>query len=187
MFGRRSHGSAAASTGAPPLGSVSRVVVAFLVIGLVVVVVVAVVAVGQAVGRLEPEPERQIFAHGEAVSFVAEALPDEVTATLSYEEVARIMRLHLDFLHDRGVARSGGDLEDGAGPVVIEPGEAVGFVVDRAARVGFHPERAHVEEVIEAQLAYFEAIGAIAPVAEPDLELTGEDVDDPDRGRSPQQ
>jgi hypothetical protein len=142
-----------------------------VVIGLVLVIAVAIVAVGQAVGRLEPEPERQIFAHDEAVSFVAEALPDEVTATLSYEEVARIMRLHLDFLHDRGVARSGGDLTDGPGPVVIGPGEAVQFVLDQGARVGFHPERAHVEEVIEAQLAYFEAIGAIAPVAEPELDL----------------
>jgi hypothetical protein len=99
--------------------------------------------------------------------------------------------------------------------VVIGPGEAVDFVIDRAGRVGFRPERPHVEEVIEAQLAYFEAIGAIAPVVEPDLDLVGDGIegeaglgevpvappaaederdprrevgrDDADRGRSPQQ
>jgi hypothetical protein len=170
-------------------------VVAFVVIGLVVVLIVAIVALGQVVGRLEPEPERQVFAHDEAVSFVAEALPEDATAVLSYTDVARIMRLHLDFLHDRGVARSGGDLTDGPGPVVIEPGDAVRFVLERGRRVGFEPEAHHVEEVIEAQLAYFEAIGAIAPVAEPELgdiaevpdvaPLTPADIDRGDPGPAP--
>jgi hypothetical protein len=145
-------------------------VVVFAVIGLVAVVLVAVVAVGRVVYRLEPEPEREIFAHDEAFSFVVEALPDEATAELSYEDVIRIMRLHLDFLHDRGVARSGGDLTDGPGPVVIQPGDAVRFVLDRGRRVGFEPDARHVDAVIEAQLAYFEAIGAIAPVVGPELD-----------------
>jgi hypothetical protein len=152
-------------------------VVVFLGVGLAVVLIVAAVAIGRVVSRLEPEPERQVFTHDEALSFVAEALPEEATANLSYDDVARIMRLHLDFLYDRGVARSGGDLTDGPGPVVIEPGEAVRFVLDRGRRVGFEPEPHHVEEVVEAQLAYFEAIGAITAVAEPEL---GDVIDGPD-------
>lgn len=142
----------------------------FAVLGLVGVVIVALVAVGQVVGRLAPEPERQVFAHDEALAFVADALPDEVTATLSYDDVARIMRLNLDFLHAKGVARSGGDLTQSGGPVVVDPADAADAILERAARVGFRPARAHVEEVIAAQLAYFEAIGAVGEVVTPTID-----------------
>lgn len=146
------------------------VTVVFVVIGVLAVAVIALVATGRVVNRLEPEPERRVFTHDEALSFVVEALPDEATASLSYDDVSRIMRLHLDFLHSRGVARSGGDLLGGDGPMVIQPGEARAFVLERGARVGFHPEGAFVDDVIDAQLAYFEAIGAVSEVASPDID-----------------
>lgn len=140
-----------------------------VVIGIVLVVGIALLAVGTVVQRLGPEPERQVFEHDEALSFVAEALPGEVTAELSFEEVQRIMRLHLDFLHRKGVARSGGDLPEGDGPVVLELDDGAEFVLERAALRNFFPKRSHVLDVITAQLAYFEAIGAMSEVEGPDL------------------
>lgn len=144
------------------------VVVAIL--GLVLVVVIALVAVGGVVARLRTEPPRQVFEGEEALEFVAQALPDSVTAELSYDEVRRILRFHLDFLHSKGIARSGGDLALGPGIRVVDPGEAVAYVLRHAALVDLYPRRAQVEEVITAQLAYFEAIGAVAQVEGPDLD-----------------
>lgn len=151
------------------MGAMAVLVIA--VVGVVLVVGIALLAVGSAVRRLGPEPERQVFTSDEALGFVAEALPESVTAELSFEDVQRIMRLHLDFLHRRGVSRSGGDLPDGDGPVVLEIEDGATFVIERAALVGFRPAREHVVDVITAQLAYFEAIGAMSMVEGPDLSV----------------
>lgn len=141
-------------------------VILFVVLGAVAVIMIAVIAVGTAVGRLAPEPARRVFEHDEALAFVVDALPDEITAVLSFQDVARILRLHLDFLHRRGVARSGGDLPDGDDPVVLDVQDGVRDVLRRAALVDFHPDPVHVAEVLSAQLAYFEAIGVLAEAAD---------------------
>ncbi len=141
------------------------------VVGLLVIVVIALLAIGTVVGRLGPEPERQVFDGDEALKFVVAALPDEATATLSWEDVQRVMRLHIDQLHARGVARSGGDLADGDGPLVIDPEDVIEAICRRAAYSDFFPEPDHVRDIITAQLAYFEAIGAIDEVPLPELEL----------------
>ena len=105
---------------------------------------------------------------------MAQALPAELTAELSYDEVQRILRLHLDHLHAEGVARSGGDLraiqQHQHGPQVLDPEAGVRYVLRRAALVDFYPKPDAVRAVIEAQLAYFEAIGAVAVVRPPDLD-----------------
>ena len=45
------------------------------------------------------------------------------------------------------------------------------YVMGRAGRAGFFPREVHVSEVIKAQFAYFEAIGAVSEVADPAREL----------------
>lgn len=141
--------------------------IVLVVLGAVAVLIIAAVAVGAAVGRLAPEPARRVFEHDEALAFVVDALPDEITAVLTFEDVARILRLHLDFLHRRGVARSGGDLLDSEDPVVVDVQDGVQDVLRRAAMVDFHPDPDHVAEVLAAQLAYFEAIGVLSEAADP--------------------
>ena len=114
-------------------------ILVLVVIGVVVVLAIAVLAVGTVVARLGPEPARQVFEHDEALAFVVEALPAELTAQLSFEDVGRILRLHLDFLHRQGVARSGGDLPAGEEAVVVEASEGVAYVLRRAALVARPP------------------------------------------------
>lgn len=145
------------------------VLLVLALVALVVIVVIALLAVGVVVGRLGPEPERQVFESDEALQFVVAALPDEATAELTFDDVQRIMRLHLDQLHARGVARSGGDLDDGDGPLVIDPDEVVEAICTRGALADFRPSPGHVRDVVNAQLAYFEAIGAIDEVPTPEL------------------
>jgi len=157
-----------------PASELGVVLVVFAVVGLVAVVVIGLVAVGGTVGRLRGEPVRNVFEHDEALEFVAQALPAHLTAELSYDDVQRILRLHLDHLHAEGVARSGGDLRAVPGPQVLETEAAEQYVLARAALVDFFPRPEAVRAVIEAQLTYFEAIGAVAQVEPPDL-----DGDDP--------
>ncbi|MFN0091936.1 MAG: hypothetical protein ACKVWR_16975 [Acidimicrobiales bacterium] len=140
------------------------------VVGLLAVCVVALVALGQVAARLEAEPARQVFEGEEALEFVAEALPAELTAELSYDDARSIIRLHLDWLHARGVARSGGDLAAPAGPLVLDEEDGVRYILRRLGWARSELNEAQVRAVMAAQLAYFEAIGAAAEVVEPDLD-----------------
>ena len=126
------------------------------------VVVIALVAVGREAFTLSAQPKQAHFDLEEAVDFVADRLPDEVTAVLSYDDVRSILRWHLEYLRDRGVpARR--DLVDG-GPVVVEDDEGVAWVLGKADEVGMDVTDAEVAIVLETELEYFEAIGAIGGV-----------------------
>jgi hypothetical protein len=123
------------------------------------VVVIALVAVGREAFTLSAQPKQAHFDLEEAVEFVAGRLPDEVTAILSYDDVRSILRWHLEYLRDRGVpARR--DLVDG-GPVVVEDDEGVAWVLGQADEVGMDVTDAEVAIVLETELEYLGAIGAI--------------------------
>ena len=133
--------------------------------------VIALVAVGREAFTLSAQPKQAHFDLEEAVEFVADRLPDEVTAVLTYDDVRSILRWHLEYLRDRGVpARR--DLTEG-GPVVVEDDEGIAWVLGRADEVGLEVTDTEVAIVLETELAYFDAIGAIGgEVPEPPDDAT---------------
>jgi hypothetical protein len=134
-------------------------VVVLAVVAAILVVVIALVAVGREAFTLGAQPKQAHYDLEEAVEFVADRLPDEVTAVLSYDEVRSILRWHLEYLRDRGVPRRR-DLVDG-GPVVVEDDEGIAWVLGKADEVGMDVTDTDVAIVLETELQYFEAIGAI--------------------------
>lgn len=143
--------------------------VAFAAVGLLVVLVIAAVAVGRESNRLAAQAPRPVFDLDEAVAWVAEQLPFEVSAVLSHDDVSRILRWNLEHLQEGGQAdaTSAGDSDLPPSPLsVVEEQEAVQQVLDRAAAGGLDLTASQVEAVLEAQLAYLDLIGAVGP-AEP--------------------
>ena len=135
------------------------IVVLLAVVAAVLVVVIALVAVGREAFTLSAQPKQAHYDLEEAVEFVADRLPDEVTAILSFDDVRSILRWHLEYLRDRGVpARR--DLVDG-GPVVVEDDEGVAWVLGKADEVGMDVTDIEVAIVLEAEVEYLQAIGAI--------------------------
>ena len=136
----------------------------------VVVVVIALVAVGREAFTLSAQPKQAHYDLEEAVEFVADRLPDEVTAVLTYDDVRSILRWHLEYLRDRGVPVRRDQLE--GGPVVVEDDEGIAWVLGKADEVGLEVTDAEVAIVLQTELAYFEAIGAIGgEVPEPPDEV----------------
>jgi hypothetical protein len=130
-----------------------------LIVGGVAVLLIALVAVGRESFTLGAQPKQALFDLEEAVEFVADRLPDDVTAVLTYDDVRSILRWHLEYLRDRGVpARRD---QTGGGPVVVEDDEGVAWVLGKADEAGLEVTDADVAVVLETELAYFEAIGAI--------------------------
>ncbi|QGG95897.1 hypothetical protein [Actinomarinicola tropica] len=139
------------------------------IVGGLAVFVVAAVAVGRVTFDLAHDPQRAVFDVEQSVAFVAEALPSDVTAELSFDDVTIILRLFHDYLHERGVATTAGEHDEVDAPQVVDPSEGVERIVARAAAAGRSYRRSDVEAVVEAQMEYFAAIGVVgAPVDAPD-------------------
>lgn len=136
----------------------------FFGVGALVVAVIAFVAVGQAVGRLEVERNPAVYDLNDAVLWIAQRLPEEVTARISYDDVTQVLKWHLDWFQDVGVAsRHGQELAtervriDGA---VAADEAAIDAIVARSmASAG--PEAVDVVCVLELQYRYLAAIGAV--------------------------
>ncbi|MCP5028016.1 MAG: hypothetical protein GY929_17210 [Actinomycetia bacterium] len=147
--------------------------IVILIIAAVVVVVIALVAVGRVVGETASLPAHTVFDSAEALAFVSEALPDDVTAELSYDDVTRLMRLHLEYVQMHQLAPE--DPEDpSVNLVVMGEEDPVDHILRRAIERKNPVERGHAQAVVTAQLAYFEAIGAL------DIEPPDPGYSDPD-------
>jgi hypothetical protein len=132
----------------------------FIVLTVVAVVVIGLVALGRLTYRLEEEPPTSVYDLEEAVEFVADRLPDQITAELSYDDVRTLLLWHLDYLEDRGVARESGDNVT-SGPLVAAEDDALAYVLGKATDAGMTLDDTWVVQVLDASNDYLEAIGAI--------------------------
>ena len=135
-------------------------------VGLAAVVAIALASVGIAVGRLEHETVPAVYRLSDAVDYVADRLPDEVTARISYDDVRTVLGWHLDWFASVGLATSHGqELGDPAAAVddmaVADTDAACDAVVARSLQEG-GPDPVDVVCILEAQLAYLAEIGALS-------------------------
>lgn len=137
------------------------ILLVFVLLAAAVVVAIALVTIGRITGELVDAAPTSVYDLDEAVGFVAERLPDDVTAQLSFDDVRALLSWHLGYLEDRGVARRQGVNDLAAGPLVAAENDAVASVLGRAAEAGLEVADVWVVQVLDANSAYLEAIGAI--------------------------
>src|SRR5437870_13497633 len=138
----------------------------FTVLAVAVVFAIAAAVVGREARRLGSVPPRPVFDFEEAVAWVCRHVTDDVAAVLTPDDVRQILNWHLEYFRTKGVSTNGQQARS-EGPVVVGGPETVDFVLMRAASVGvtYTPEQVHA--VLDAQMAYLQAIGAIGPEAGP--------------------
>jgi hypothetical protein len=140
-----------------------QIVVGMLVIGVVVAIAAALVI--REAGRVAREPPPALFDVDEAHEWVVAHVPDVVAATLTSDDVRRILEFQLEYFEKKGVSGNGSG-SHAPGPVVVGGAEAVAYIVDRAASTGeaYLPEQ--VYGVLETHLSYLRSVGAIGPPAD---------------------
>ena len=141
-----------------------ELVAGMLAIGLVVAI--AAYFVVREAGRIAREPPPALFDVEEAFEWVVQHVPDDVAATLTPDDVRRILDLQLEYFQRTGVSGNGSSHAP-PGSVVIGQAEAVAYILERAAATGeaYLPEQVYA--VVETQLTYLRSIGAIGPPADP--------------------
>jgi hypothetical protein len=154
----------------------------FALITIIAVVVIGLVAVGRVTLTLAEQPRRSNYDLDEAVEYVADNLPYEVSAVLSYDDVRSILGWHIDYLESKGIAyesddeleTTGADSADdqertpvderwrpSSGPVLADDDEALAYVLGVAAERGLDVDDVHVAHVLHEERGYLAAIGAI--------------------------
>jgi hypothetical protein len=139
-----------------------------IVVGMLVVAVVVGIAAALVIreaGRIAKEPPPALFDIEDAHDWVVAHVPDDVAATLTSDDVRRILEFQLEYFEQRGVSGNGSGPK-ATGPIVMGGAEAVAYIVERAASTGeaYLPEQ--VYGVLETQLTYLRSIGAIGPQAD---------------------
>ncbi len=147
----------------------------WIVLSVIGVFVIAAVSIGVVSSSLAQRPRRSVYDLLEAVDFVADRLPDDVTAQVSYEDVRAVLLFHCDYLEAKGVASERTADELSTALVVVPDDEPVAYVLGRVSSAGLDIDDVHVVAILDAELDYYVAIGAIGP------RLEG--PDDPSAGR----
>ena len=139
-----------------------ELVVGFVVVGIVVAIAAFIVA--REATRIARHPPPALFDPDAAYQWVLVHLPDQVAVTLTPEDVRRILDFQVEFFKRKGVSSNGSTAYPPAN-VVIGGSETVEYIVERSAATGdsYIPEQ--VFGVLETQLSYLRAIGAVGPRA----------------------
>jgi hypothetical protein len=128
----------------------------FIAVTAVLVVAIAWFALRRADAVLVGREPSVLFEVDEAVEFVASALPDDVSARLSYEDVEALLGWHLVHLAGR----------ESEGEIDIADDLAVADLVARAEVDGRAIGEADVRAVLAAEAEYLAAVGALGPDVE---------------------
>src|SRR5687768_15206522 len=124
---------------------------------MLVVFAIAAGAVGREAQRLDALPARPVFDPDEATTWIAERLPPQVTARLSYAELGRIVNWTLDLLRQRAaVARTSGEVPDAGAPAVIDIDSAVDYSITEAMAIGLDLHREDVRAAVQEIMTYLE-------------------------------
>lgn len=142
-----------------------EVVAGFLVVGLVVGIAAFVVI--RESGRVARKPPPALFDFEDAFEWVVAHVPDDVAATLTPDDVRRILDFQVEYFKRKGVSANG-SVAYPPGTVVIGGAETVDYILERCAATGeaYLPEQVH--GVVDTQLSYLRTIGAIGPAVGPD-------------------
>ena len=140
----------------------------FVVAAAVVVFVIAAVVVGREAHRLDAVAPRSVYLIDEVLEFVAEYLPPETQARLTPDELEQLLTFHMRWLHAKGLQPTNviDRRQDIDNLVVVGEDDLTAYLLGEADAAGIEIiDDVDVVNVVDAHLAYFEAIGAVGPKA----------------------
>ena len=141
----------------------------WIVLGGVCTFVIAAVSIGVVSNMLALRPRRSVYDLEEAVEFVADRLPPEVTAVVSFDEVEQVLLFHCDYLEAKGVASPRASDDIGGELVVVPEEEPIAYVLGVVEAEGMDLTDDQVVAILDAESKYYEAIGAFGRPVAPDV------------------
>ena len=144
----------------------SAVLIIASIIAAVLVFAIAAVIIGREARRLDSMAPRAVYELEQATQFVADNLPSETQARLTFAELRKLLVFHMRWLHDKGLQPAGvvDRQQDIVDEVVIDEQTLTAYLLDAAEKNNIEIlDDVDAVYVVKAHLKYFDAIGAIGP------------------------
>ena len=146
-------------------------VIVIVIAAVLVVVVIALVAVGRVVAQLENVDAPVVLRVEDAVEWIADRLPEETTARVSYEDVELILECHLAWFADKGLATEYGEelaaRSPADGELVAPVDEAHDYVVALLLAEDVPIDPVDAVQVVALHTDYLRRIGAFGEESDP--------------------
>jgi hypothetical protein len=134
---------------------------ASVILSAAVVFAIAAGTVGAVSADLAARPQRVIYDVDAAVDYIADHLPDSVTAVASYDQVRQIVEWRIDQLERIGLAS---DRVDDRAPqelVVVGEDETLGVILAQADEADLGLSDGEIAAIFTADDEYRRLIGAV--------------------------
>ena len=144
----------------------------FIVIAAIGVFLIAALAIGREARRLDAMAPRAVYQLEQAADYVAMSLPEATQARLTMEELEKLLVLHMNWLHSKGLlpAKAVDQRQDISTPIVVTEDSLIAYLLGESDKAGIQiMDDVDLVNVTDAHLAYFDAIGAVGPVADESL------------------
>ncbi len=144
----------------------SAVLIVASIIAAALVFAIAAVTIGREARRLDSVAPRVVYELEQATAFVADRLPGDTQARLTYAELRKLLVFHMRWLHDKGLQPAGviDRRQDIAEEVVIDEQTVAAYLLGAAEQNRIDVlEDVDIVHVVKAHLEYFDAIGAVGP------------------------
>lgn len=146
----------------------SAVLIFAIILATLLVFAIAAITVGREARRLDSFAPRAVYELEQATKYVADRLPSDSQARLTFEELRKLLVFHMRWLHDKGLQPLGviDRRQDIVEEIVISEETVTAFLLGAAEKNRIDIlEDVDVVHVVQAHLEYFDAIGAVGPVA----------------------
>ncbi len=141
----------------------------YIFIAAIGVFLIAALTIGREARRLDAMAPRAVYQLEQAADFVAMSLPESTQARLTMEELEKLLVLHMNWLHSKGLlpAKAVDQRQDISTPIVVTEESLIAYLLGESDKAGIQiMDDVDLVNVTEAHLAYFNAIGAVGPVAD---------------------
>jgi hypothetical protein len=146
----------------------SAVLIFASVVAALLVFAIAAVTIGREARRLDSFAPRAVYELEQATKYVADRLPSDSQARLTFQELRKLLVFHMRWLHDKGLQPLGviDRRQDIVEEIVISEETLTAYLLGAAEKNRIEIlEDVDVVHVVQAHLEYFDAIGAIGPLA----------------------
>ncbi len=141
----------------------------YIVAAAVSVFLIAALSIGREARRLDAMAPRAVYQLEQAADYVAMSLPEATQARLTMEELEKLLVLHMNWLHSKGLlpTKAVDQRQDISTPIVVTEDSLIAYLLGESDKAGIQiMDDVDLVNVTEAHLAYFDAIGAVGPVAD---------------------
>ncbi len=144
----------------------------YIFIAAIGVFLIAALTIGREARRLDAMAPRAVYQLEQAADFVAMSLPETTQARLTMEELEQLLVMHMNWLHGKGLLpdKAVDHRQDNTTRLVVTEESLIAYLLGESDKAGIQIiDDVDLVTVTEAHLAYFDAIGAVGPVADESL------------------